>query len=281
MKKILALTAALLLLLVLIGCEGEVTLTAPGNFTITASADEISVVLAWDPNPSDENVDGYIIYFNGAAADTTENTSYTHTDPMETGTYYVTAYAGEDESDLATVDCAPVVTTDLDIYFLSDPDTLHPSGLSFTSSGSATAISVQAANYPDLDYLFDDRAPLTTTTLMSPNAYSPVYNTEKNMGVEEQGITDFDEIDIAAAPGNYSTQTDIQGNAYYSFFMDQDDDDWDTDSDYFGKIYISSITGTHAIITVAYQPITGLRWCVTDQENIKDKKRRALPAFFA
>ena len=151
----------------------------------------------------------------------------------------------------------------LDIYGLSDPDTLHPSGLSFTSSGSATAISVQSANYTELDYIFDDLN-FTTFTVASPNSYSPVYNTEKNMTVEATGITDFDELDIATAPGSYSTQTAIAGNAVYSFFMDQDDDDWDTDSDYFGKIKIESITGTHAVISVAYQPITGLRWCVTD-----------------
>ena len=102
MKKLLALSVVSLFLLVLVGCEGEVTLTAPANFTISAASDEVSVVLDWDPNPSDEEVDGYIIYFNNAAAGTTTNDTYTHTDPQVTGTYYVTAYQGDTESDPST-----------------------------------------------------------------------------------------------------------------------------------------------------------------------------------
>jgi hypothetical protein len=261
MKKLLGLALAFAVILVMVGCDGEVTLDTP-DVSYTVDDQGATLVLDWIEIA---DADGYYIIADGDIIDTLDDPgTITYDATIPAAVYEVQAYAGEDVSGTDEIDCAPVVTEDLDIYFLSDPDTLHPSGLSFTSSGSATAISVQAANYTDLDYLFDDRAPLATTTLMSPNAYSPVYNSEKNMGVLEQGITDFSEITIAAAPGNYSTQTDISGNAYYSFYMDQDDDNWDTDSDYFGKIYVQSITGTHAIITVAYQPITGLRWCVTD-----------------
>jgi hypothetical protein len=260
MKKLFGLTLALAAILVMIGCDGEVTLDTPDvDYTVTDQGATLS--LSW---VEIADADGYYIYADAVVIDTLEDpatTTYDATVPA--AEYAVSAYAGEDESGLATIDCEPVVTNDLDIYGLSDPDTLHPSGLSFTSSGSATAISVQSANYSALDYIFDDLN-FTPMTLASPNAYSPVYNDEKNMSVEAAGITDFDELDIADAPGSYSTQTALSGNAVYSFFMDQDDDNWDTDSDYFGKIYIASITGTHAVITVAYQPITGLRWCVTD-----------------
>jgi len=261
MKRNLNLAIVFAVILMLVGCGDDIVLDTP-DVTYTVTDNGATLALDW---VEIADADGYYIFADGVATDTLDDpatVTFNATVPAEV--YGVQAYAGEDVSGTDEIDCAPTTTLTMDIYFLSDPDTLHPSGLSFSSSGAATAISVQSANYPDLDYLFDDRAPLTTTTLMSPNAYTPVYNSEKNMSVEATGITDFDALDIADAPGSYVTQTDLVVNAVYSFFMDQDDDGWDTDSDYFGKIYIASITGTHAVISVAYQPITGLRWCVTD-----------------
>jgi len=257
MKRILNLAIVFAVILMLVGCGDDVVLDAPDvDYTVTDEGATLS--LSWIEIA---DADGYYIYADGAVIDTVTTNAYNATIPA--AVYGVSAYAGDDESGTDNIDCAPVVTLTMDIYGLSDPDTLHPSGLSFTSSGSATAISVQSANYPDLDYIFDDLN-YATLTLASPNAYTPAYNSEKNMSVEAAGITDFDALDIADAPGNYSTVTTLAVNAVYSFFMDQDDDTWDTDSDYFGKIKIESITGTHAVISVAYQPITGLRWCVTD-----------------
>jgi hypothetical protein len=257
MKRILNLAIVFAVILMLVGCGDDVVLDAPDvDYTVTDEGATLS--LSW---VLIADADGYYIYADGAVIDTVTTNAYNATIPA--AEYSVSAYAGDDVSGLTDIDCEPVVTLTMDIYGLSDPDTLHPSGLSFTSSGSATAISVQSANYPDLDYIFDDLN-YATLTLASPNAYTPTYNSEKNMSVEAAGITDFDALDIADAPGNYSTVTTLAGNAVYSFFMDQDDDTWDTDSDYFGKIKIESITGTHAVISVAYQPITGLRWCVTD-----------------
>lgn len=260
MKKLLGLTLAFAALLVMVGCDGEIILDTPEvDYTVTDNG--ATLALDWIEIV---DADGYYIFADGVAIDTLDDPAtitYSATTPAEV--YGVQAYAGEDVSGTDEIDCEPTTTLTMDIYGLSDPDTTHPSGLSFTSSGSATAISVKLANYPDLDYIFDDLN-YTTLTLASPNAYTPAYNSEKNMSVEAAGITDFDALDIAAAPGNYSTVTTLAGNAVYSFFMDQDDDGWDTDSDYFGKINVVSITGSHAIINVAYQPITGLRWCVTD-----------------
>lgn len=261
MKRILSLAITFAVILMLVGCGDDVVLDTPDVDYVVADSGA-TLDLDW---VEIADADGYYIYADGVVIDTIDDaTTITYTATTPAAVYGVAAYSGDDVSGTDDIDCEPVVTLTMDIYFLSDPDTTHPSGLSFTSSGAATAISVQAANYPDLDYLFDDRPPLTTTTLMSPNAYTPEYNSEKNMSVEATGITDFDALDIAAAPGNYSTITGLAGNAVYSFFMDQDEDGWDTDSDYFGKINVVSITGTHAIISVAYQPITGLRWCVTD-----------------
>jgi hypothetical protein len=260
MKKLLGLTLAFAALLVMVGCDGEVTLDTP-DVTYTVTDQGGTLTLDW---VEIADADGYYIVADGVAIDTLDDpATITYDATTPAAVYGVQAYAGEDVSGTDEIDCSPTTTLSLDIYGLSDPDTLHPSGLSFTSSGSATAISVQSANYTALDYIFDDLN-YATLTLASPNAYTPVYNDEKNMSVVASAITDFDALDIAEAVGSYSTVTTLSGNAVYSFFMDQDDDDWDTDSDYFGKIYISSITGTHAVISVAYQPITGLRWCVTD-----------------
>ena len=260
MKKLLGLTLAFAALLVMVGCGDEVTLDTPDVDYVVADSGA-TLALDWIEIV---DADGYYIFADDVAIDTLDDpATITYDATTPAAVYGVQAYAGEDVSGTDEIDCAPTTTLTMDIYGLSDPDTTHPSGLSFTSSGAATAISVQSANYPNLDYIFDDLN-YTTLTLASPNAYTPEYNSEKNMSDEATGITDFDALDIAAAPGNHSTVTTLAGNAVYSFFMDQDDDGWDTDSDYFGKINVVSITGTHAVISVAYQPITGLRWCVTD-----------------
>jgi hypothetical protein len=260
MKRILGLSIALVALLILVGCEGEVTLVAPDvTYVVSTSNHGGTLVLSWTEVT---DADGYYIYRDGVLVDTIDDattTTYSATIPAQL--YEVSAFAGEDESATDQIDCEPVVTN-LTIYALSDPDTLHPSGLSFNANGSAVGMSVVAANYDDLDYIFDD-VNFTSLTLASPNAYTPEYNSEKNMSVDTDS-TDFDAIVIANAPGVYSTQTQLAGNTVFAFFMDQDDDNWDTDSDYFGKIYVESIVGTAITINVAYQPITGLRWCVTD-----------------
>jgi hypothetical protein len=113
-KKLLTLLLTLAVLSTIVGCGEEAAITAPANFVISAAADEISVVLDWDPNPTDEEVDGYIVYFNDVVLDTTDLETYTHTDPQETGEYYVTAYAGDEESDPSeTESTVPVVATNV------------------------------------------------------------------------------------------------------------------------------------------------------------------------
>ena len=261
MKKILGLTIASIAILGLVGCEETVTLTAPVvDYTVTSNGATLS--LTWDEV---DGADGYIIYADGEVIDTVTTASFAATVPAMV--YAVSAYEGEDnESATDEVDCAAVQTSsNLTLYGLSDPATDHHSGLGFTSSGTAVTYSVVAANYADLDYIFDDLN-YTNLTLTSPNGYTPVYNDEKNMGVDTD-IADFDSVTIADAPGSYSTVTTLQANTVYALFMDQDDDDWDATDDHFGKMFVVSITGAGpytAVITVAYQPIAGLRWLVTE-----------------
>jgi len=257
MKKLLGITLSLAGLLMLVSCGGEEAIEMP-SVTYTVTDNGGTLALDWDDITDAE---GYYIYADGVLIDSTTDSEYDATEPAQV--YGVSAYNADDESATDDVDCAPEVTANVIVYGASDPDTAHPSGLSFTTSGTAVALAIGVtANHPDLDYIFDDRAPFTTMTLVSPNAYTPVYNDEKNMGVDAQA-TDFDAVIIANAPGVYSTQTSLQGNAVYALFMDQDDDGWDTDSDHFGKMKVESIAGTTVTITVAYQTITGLRWLVT------------------
>ena len=260
MKKLLGLAVSITTLLVLIGCEGEVTLETPEvNYTVTDNG--ATLRLSWIEI---SDADGYYIYADGVAIDTIDDPSTTTYDATQPAAIYeVSAYAGEDESDKDMVDCTPVKTSNLTVYGTSDPDPTHPSGLAFTNDGTAYAIAVgPSANHPDIDYIFDDTN-FPTMTLTSPNSYSPVYNNEKNMSLDAQ-VTSFDTVTIADAPGNYSTQTTLSSNAVYYLFMDQDDDGWDTDNDHFGKMKVESISGSIVTITVAYQPIAGLRWLVTE-----------------
>jgi hypothetical protein len=156
MKKLLGLTLASLLLMVLVGCEGEVTLVAPENFTIAAGTNELDVVLDWDE--VDEEIDGYIIYFNSAAAGTTTTAGFTHADPEESGTYYVTAYSGEDESDPSTSESTePVVNTNIELYEIGGSGE-SGYGWSTTSGQGAIFSMADASNAAEIDLYFTDFA---------------------------------------------------------------------------------------------------------------------------
>ena len=258
MKKLITLSFAIIAVIMLTGCEESVTLDTPDvDYTVADSG--ATLTLSW---VEITDADGYIIYADGDSIDEITTTTYDATVPA--AEYEVTAYAGEDESDPATIDCAPVVTSNITVYGMSDTSTAHPSGLQFTTSGTAVAISVQSSNYPDLDYLFDDRSPLTTITIISPDDYVPPYNDEENTTAASG--TDFHALDIAADFGNYSTQRALADQAVYSLWIDPDHAGYTTD-DHFGKMKIESITGSAApytvVITAAYQPIAGLRWLVT------------------
>ena len=88
-------------------------------------------------------------------------------------------------------------------------------------------------------------------------------NNEVN-STANSGITDFDGLNIADGPGVYTTQTDIVLNSVYSFWIDPTNNGWDNTTDHFGKIKVIGINGTRVTMKLAYQPIPGLRWLVTD-----------------
>lgn len=256
MKKLLALTFAFAALLVLVGCESS---TAPDQptvtYTVITNGDGLD--LSWD---ADANADGFIIYHDGVAVDTVVGTSYT--DTVACKVVGVTAYAGDQESDPAEIDCTPTTTTSLTLYGNSDPDPAHPSGLTFNAtSGTAVATSLDSTNWAALEFFFDD-AHFSVITLVNPGDHTPPYNSKLNTSGLDG--TDFDAIEKCKLTG-YSTQTGLATNNVYDLWLSSSAT-W-TDTDHFGKMKVESVTGSAApytvVITVAYQPVPGLRWIVT------------------
>lgn len=256
MKKLLGLTLAFAALLVMVGCDGEVTLDAPDvTYDVDATDDGGTLLLTW---VEIADADGYYIYADGAVVDTLDDpatTSYDAATPA--AEYAVSAYAGEDESALTTVDCAPVVTLSLDVWDITQPAP-DPSAFGFNTSGTAASYTLSdSTNWPLIDYYIE----AGPQQFWSPHHGN--YNNEVNVTVNS-GSTDFDACTIADAPGGYSSQTDIASGAVYYFWIDPTNNGWDDATDYFGKISVDAVSGTQITLTIAYQPIAGLRWCVTD-----------------
>lgn len=82
-------------ILVFVSCPGGVDhIAAPQNIGIASDFDGLSVRLYWDPDTLEE-VDGYLVYFEGRMIDTTKTNGYIHSKPGITGEYYATAFKGE------------------------------------------------------------------------------------------------------------------------------------------------------------------------------------------
>jgi hypothetical protein len=81
----------------------------------------------------------------------TDDSTYTTTSlsfdvTVPTAIIEVRAVNGNKKSDPATIDCRVVQTASLELYGINDPDPNHPSGLAFTTDGSACALSLDDAN---------------------------------------------------------------------------------------------------------------------------------------
>jgi hypothetical protein len=233
-----------------IGCEGEVTLEAPD---VTYTAEDNGATLRITITEV-ADADGYIIYADGDSIDETTTLSYDATTPA--AKYEISAYSGDTESDKTEIDCAPAVTPSLDVWDMSEPPP-NPSAFGFNTSGTAVAYQVSdTTNWTLIDYYIED----SPQRFFSPHHNN--YNNEVNVTVNS-GSTDFDALDIADAPGGYSSQTDISSGAVYYFWIDPTNNGWDNSTDYFGKIKIEGISGTQVTMKLAFQLIAGLRWCVT------------------
>lgn len=190
---------------------------------------------------------------------TTTSTSFDVTSP--TSEIKVVAVNGSDESDPATIDCKVVETSSIMLYGISDVDPTHPSGLAFTASGSASAMSLDDANKASLDFVCDDQqATVLPVGMINAGDYGWTQNAKVN-ALMDAGTTDYDAFSLAAATG-YTTQLATAANGVYALWLSSSTS-W-TASDHFCKVKIVSVeqVGSAYKITLnaAYQKIGGLRW---------------------
>ena len=258
MKKstlIFALAAALIFIGT--GCDTIVTLDKP-NVSTEAVSSGATLRLTWT---AITDAKSYEITTDDSTF-TTTSTSFDVSTP--TGTIEVRAVNGSDKSDPATIDCKVVETSSLVLYGISDANANDPSGLSFTASGAASALSLADANKAAIDFVCDDQqASVTPVGLINAGDYSWTQNTKLNT-LMDAGTTDFDAFELAASTG-YTTQLTTGTNGVYAIWLSSSAT-WTT-SDHFAKAKIISVeqpSGTYYKVTLrlAYQKIGGLRWLV-------------------
>ena len=265
MKRLFALTIVSLFLLVLVGCDGEVTLSAPENITITATTDGLGVILDWD-EVTDE-IDGYYVYFETAAIGTVTTAGYTDASPSGTGDYYVTAYLGEDESDPSTtVTTTPVHTATVTIYEL---EASGNAGYGWDLAGDMTGSTysmADAANDVLVDFYISNWVddPLGGPWPLNYRIETPTNGVSDPGGVVPAGnwrttwfsdpITDPQAPLPAYSSTTYFDWTEIDVDPIYiAFYLD--------DEGYFGLTTFSGANATDGSIQVEtwIQPVPELR----------------------
>ncbi|MEO0077166.1 MAG: hypothetical protein ABIK19_05820 [candidate division WOR-3 bacterium] len=255
-KKFTYLTLLTTIIFLGISCEETITLTKP-SVTAQIEPNGGAVKFTWT---AVEGAQGYHVYRDTVKI-SISGLTYTETIPAKV--IKITAYKGNTESEAYIYDCTPVITDNVEVYFMSDPNPAHPSGFGFKANGQAQAFSV-TTNANDVDYTVEDRYE-RTTKFFSPNAYTPAINPKKNMTNDPSISQNFDNLNMALAPGSYITQREIAVDGVYALFMDRDNDGWDTSSDYFAKVWVKNIDQANLKVTLkcAFQPRSGLRWLVT------------------
>ena len=254
-KSTLIVALAAAILFIGTSCDTLVTLTKP-NVTTEAVNTGATLRLTWT---AVTDAKSYEITTDDSTY-TTTSTSFDVTTP--TGTIDVRAVNGSDKSDPATIDCKVVETSSLVLYGKSDANANDPSGLAFTTSGSASALSLDDANKASLDFVCDD-VNLSPVGFVNAGDYSWPQNAKVNT-LMDAGTTDYDAFIYAAASG-YTTQLVLGANGVYALWLSSSAS-W-TASDHFAKAKIITIEqpdGTYYKVTLrlAYQKIGGLRWLV-------------------
>jgi hypothetical protein len=257
MKYLIPILGALLILVV--SCQPTAT---PGTPVVTKTVigNGDTLQLSW---PAVTSAQGYYVNLDGTK-NTVSGTSYFVIDPVKS--IKVTAYNGSEESDPWSLTTSVVVTPSVVVYTLSDP-THNDNAFGFnTTSGACLALDVtNSSNYPDFDFLLEDRG-LTDIEFWSPHLYDnppPPYNTKENSTAASSAAT-FDNLVKAAAIGQqlYDTKFPIAQNGIYSVWIDPDPSSFGA-SDRFGKISIEAISGTQVTLKAGYQLIGALRWLMT------------------
>lgn len=200
--------------------------------------------------------DGYLIYADGECIDTVMGTYYIASLPAKR--YEVIAFSGQIHSEPGIVNTSPIITTTLNVWDYSDPDTTHPSGFGFTSDGYAVAYSLSNSNnWPYIDQWIGYQY-----YFYSPDIHVPPFNNECN-ATKNSYSTNFDEVDIADPPGSYMTASEVVVGSVYYLWIDPNNNGWDNVTDHYAKIHVLAISGLCVTMKIAYQPIPGLRWLVT------------------
>jgi len=254
MRYLLPVLGALLVLIV--ACQTPVTLDKPKvDWTVKDQGGTLK--LSWD---AVTDAEGYKVYFDGnSTADTTLTaTSIEITDPKKS--IKVEAYNGTETND-STIVLTVVTTATLAVHGLSVVGTDNSFGFN-TTTGTGIAVDVSSGTAADADFIMEDRDP-DPMSFWGPSAYPSPVNTKGNASVVATGITDFNALKTAPAPGSYNTETQISQNAVYSLWIDVTNNNWSLD-DHFGKAQVVSISGAAVTLKLGYQMIPGLRWVVSD-----------------
>lgn len=233
-----------------IGCNTIVTLEKP-NVTYEAINSGAELRLTW----------GDVTDAKSYKVTTDDSVFSNATSPFDvktpTTTIEVRAVNGSDESDPYVLDLTAKQTPSITVYGKSDVDPAHPSGVGFNTDGTAIPVSLtnQASQ---VEFVMDDVTYPLQMWLISPNAYTPPYNTWGN-AAQEAGA-EFDAVSIAPGTGNYSTQTQLAVNGTYAAWLDHNDDGVVDATDHFAKLKVESINGAVVTLKLAYQKVGGLRW---------------------
>lgn len=255
MKKYIKLLFLISLFVTFIGCEQMVERPEKPAVVYQPIENGAKLRLTWTPVT---NADGYYIYVDGIKVTSLSSTitSYDVSGPAKL--IEVSAYKKNEESEKWRLDLTPVVS-EVSVYGASDPSPDHPSGLQLTDNGAVPLAIGNQANWPNLDYVFEDRG--IPMSIINPGDYTPPFNTKGNaISVPASGT--FDNENMAPALGNYYTQMRLAIGGVYYLWLDRNNNGYSTD-DNFGKILIKAISGTRVDIKVAYQKVKGLRWVKT------------------
>jgi hypothetical protein len=256
-KNALLLAFAVALVFIGTACDTIVTLEKPVVSAAALDTDNGGTLrLTWTAVTDAKN---YEITTDDSIYSTT-STSFDVSTPS--ATVEVRAVNGSDKSDAAIIDCKVVETSSIVLYGKSDPSANDPSGLAFTTSGGASAMSLDDANKAALDFVCDD-VDISPVGLANAGDYGWSQNSKKN-ALADAG-TDFDALTEAPSSGSYSTSGTIAANGVYALWLGATTT-W-TANDHFAKVKIVSVeqpSGSYYKVTlnVAYQKVGGLRWLV-------------------
>ena len=248
MKKALFLTlSAVLILSIFIGCSEKPSnpVEPPRNLTITANADGLTLTLSWTKSLSEDDedgIDGYYVYFNDEiVADLAEGTYQYQFSPDALGDISVSAYRGDEESNLVTVNTELVERTgiSLDSWTGSDPSSI---GWDRTT-GYYTLYNTISANAGDIDLIWDSR----DNTLNSPDL-DDYFGADGRSSAISDAIAETDSV----APSDFYNYTEITIGDVYAVKLI-------TDGTYYVRIQTESESDGVLVISYGFQKIQGYK----------------------